>query len=211
MRAEVFGRGGPAVRSKDNRLVSGHSWARPATPELVSVAHELWVELAGDVALQDAHDLADRFALGDAARDVFAGAFVAAHAGEHDPPQGMVRLTVPARVESMPIDLSGRREQGCDAAEMRERRFALQPVRIVTDCDQQDGGGAGADAVDLEQARRAVSHERLELAVEPPAVGFEGERPPYQRRDREFRRVHHRFAAGSRPERGGGARQTITM
>ena len=70
-----------------------------------SVAHEVRVELASDIAFQDAHDLADGFAFGDAARDVFAGAFIAAHAGEHDPPQGMVRLAVPAGVESMPVDL----------------------------------------------------------------------------------------------------------
>ena len=67
----------------------------------------MWVELAGDVTLQDAHDLADRLAFRDAARNVFAGAFVAAHTGEHDPPQRMVRLTVPARVESMTVDLAG--------------------------------------------------------------------------------------------------------
>src|SRR5258705_615412 len=98
---------GPAVRSKDSRSVSGHSWARPATPEL-SAAHEIGVELAGDVTLQDAHDLTDRLSFGDASRNIFAGAFIAAHAGEHDPPQGMVGLAVPAGVESMPIDLSGR-------------------------------------------------------------------------------------------------------
>src|SRR5436189_5782243 len=98
--------GGPAVRSKDDRLVSGHSWARSATPDL-SVAHEVRVELAGDVALQDAHDLADRLSFRDATGDVFAGAFIAAHAREHDPPQGMIGLAVPAGVESMAKGLAG--------------------------------------------------------------------------------------------------------
>ena len=98
--------GGPAVRSKDNRLVSGHSWARPAAPDLVSVAHEVRVELASDVAFQDAHDLASGTTFSDTSRDVFAGTFIAAHAGEHDPPQRMVRLAVPAGVESMPNGLA---------------------------------------------------------------------------------------------------------
>ena len=51
-----------------------------------SVVHEMRVELAGDVSLQDAHDLACGATFGEAACDVFAGAFIAAHAGEHDPP-----------------------------------------------------------------------------------------------------------------------------
>ena len=62
-------------------------WCRgirePGPPlQICSVAREVRVELAGDVAFQDAHDLADRFAFRDVARDVFAGAFIAAHAGE---------------------------------------------------------------------------------------------------------------------------------
>ena len=64
-----------------------------------SVAREMRVELAGDVTLQGAHDLAGGASFGEATRDVFAGAFIAGHAGEHDPPEGMVRLTIAAGVE----------------------------------------------------------------------------------------------------------------
>ncbi len=71
-----------------------------------AACNEARVELAGDVTLQDPHDLADGFAFRSAARDVFAGAFIAAHAGEHDPPQRMVRLTAPAGIESMPSGLA---------------------------------------------------------------------------------------------------------
>src|SRR5207248_857865 len=74
------------------RRVAGGLWgARPATPDL-SAVRGVGVELAGDVTLQGAHDLGDGFALGAPAGDVFAGAFVAAHAGEHDAPQRVVRL-----------------------------------------------------------------------------------------------------------------------
>src|SRR5712675_1944622 len=101
MRAERGWSDGPAVRSKDNRLVSGHSWARPVTPSLLGVC-EVRVDLACDVAFQDAHDLAGREPFAGATRDVFAGSFVAAHASEHDAPQRMVCLAVPARVEPVP-------------------------------------------------------------------------------------------------------------
>ena len=37
----------------------------------------------------------------------------------------MVRLAVPAGVESMTVGLARRRGDGCDATEMRERGFAL--------------------------------------------------------------------------------------
>ena len=99
----VVGSDGPAVRSKDNRSVSGHSWARPVTPDLLG-ADEVRVELAGDVSFQDAHDLAGCETFSSAASDIFAGAFITAHAGEHDPPQRMVRLAVAAGVQAVPHD-----------------------------------------------------------------------------------------------------------
>ena len=95
----VFGSDGPAVRKKDSR------WRRgirgPGPPLLIwSVGHEMRVELAGDVSLQDAHDLAGGASFSESTRNVFAGAFIATHAGEHDPPERMVRLAVAAGVES---------------------------------------------------------------------------------------------------------------
>src|SRR5207245_11635874 len=101
-----------------NRAGSGHWWGRSATPD-GSVVDEMRVALAGDVALQDAHDLADGLSFRDAARDVFAGAFITTHAREHDPPQGMVGLAVPAGVESMANGLAGGGFEGCDSAAMR--------------------------------------------------------------------------------------------
>ena len=85
-----------------------------------SVGHEVRVELAGDVTFEDAHDLAYGSTFGETACDVFAGAFIAAHAGEHDAPQGMVGLAVPAGVQTVTVDFPRRRRQWCDAAQMRE-------------------------------------------------------------------------------------------
>ena len=98
-------------------------------PRSCSVAREVRVDLAGDVTLEDAHDLGFRSSFGEAARDVFAGAFVGAHAGEHDPPQRVVRLSVPAPVETMTVGLARRRFDGRDATQVRERGFVIGSVR----------------------------------------------------------------------------------
>jgi len=74
----------------------------------VSASDEVGVELAGDVALQGAHDLAGGSTFGEATRDVLAGAFIVGHAGEHDPPERMVRSAVPARVQAVTVDLPRR-------------------------------------------------------------------------------------------------------
>ena len=51
-----------------------------------SASGEVAVDLAGDVALEDTHDLGLGEPLAAAAGDVGAGARLGAHAGEHDPP-----------------------------------------------------------------------------------------------------------------------------
>ncbi len=71
-------------------------------PRTCSAAREEPVGLACDVTFQDAHDLGFGEAFFAATLDVGAGAGVVAHAGEHDPPQCMVRLTVPGAAESVP-------------------------------------------------------------------------------------------------------------
>ena len=71
---------------------------------------------------------------GEAARDVGAGAFVGAHAGEHDPPQGVVGLAVAAAVEpvagrSCPTRRgSGRRRTGARRRLRSVIRSALSPA-----------------------------------------------------------------------------------
>src|SRR5512140_1510211 len=55
---------------------------------------EVAVDLAGDVTLQAADDLRLGLPFGGAALGVGAGGRVRAQPGEHDPPQGMVGLTV---------------------------------------------------------------------------------------------------------------------
>ena len=68
---------------------------------------EVAVDLAGDVALQAAHDLSFALAFGGATLDVAPGSWVFAHADEHDAPERFVGLAVAARVQSFPHDLAG--------------------------------------------------------------------------------------------------------
>ena len=91
------------------------------------------VDLAGDVALEDAHDLRLGASVGEAAFDVGAGARIGAHAGEHDAPQSVIRLAVAAAVESMADGLAGRGVDRGDPAEVGEGaseviRSALSPA-----------------------------------------------------------------------------------
>ena len=97
-----------------------------------------------------------------------------------------------------------------DAAEMRERGFALDPLWVVTGGDEQDRGGVDPDAVHIEKARRAATHERLDEPVESDAVGVEIEDASTERRNREFRRVQDRVATRRWAQRRGGARQVVS-
>ena len=104
-----------------------------------------------------------------------AGAFIAGHAGEHDPPERMVRLAVAAGVEPEAlVGLARRHGEGCDATQIRERSFVLQSMRVVAGSDQQDGSGVGADAVDLERHGARATHQSVECVIQSLRVGVEG-------------------------------------
>ena len=62
---------------------------------------EVVVDLAGDVALQTAHDVELGQALFGAPLDIGPGRWVAAHADQGDAPQGVVGSAVPAAVDSL--------------------------------------------------------------------------------------------------------------
>jgi hypothetical protein len=69
-------------------------------------------DLAGDVALEAAHDPSLGLALGGAAGDVVLGRLVAARADQGDAPQGAAGLPVPA-VQPVPVGPAGRdRDRG---------------------------------------------------------------------------------------------------
>ena len=75
------------------------------------------VELAGDVALEDAADVAVGFAFGAAAGEVGMGAGAAAHPGERDGVQGVVEVPVAAAVEAVADGFAAAGGDGVDAGE----------------------------------------------------------------------------------------------
>src|SRR5580700_11185592 len=74
------------------------------------------VDLAGDVALQAADDLAAGLAFCPAAGDVVPGALVAGEPDHDDPPERVVGLAVAALVQPVPGDLARGRLDGAGAA-----------------------------------------------------------------------------------------------
>src|SRR6476660_4198919 len=136
MRFGVGDGDGTAGRSKDNpEGCQGNRGPVPSPrPDLVvASARELVEDLAGDVALEGPDDLGFGASFGEAALHVGDGArFALAQPGEHDPPERMVRLTVPARVEATTrVGLAGAGGDGCDTAEVRPRGFVADPCGVV--------------------------------------------------------------------------------
>ena len=124
------------------------------------------VDLARDVALEDAHDLRLGASVGEAAFDVGAGARIGAHAGEHDAPQSVIRLAVAAAVESMADGLAGRGVDRGDPAEVGEGASEVIRSALSPAATSSSGGGVHADAGQLEQARSGRPNEVGELTVE---------------------------------------------
>src|SRR5215470_6110675 len=111
MRSRPAGHGG---ESGDGRRIvrrpagfaAAEYWVRPSPGSAGSVAGraQVRIDLAGDVALQAADDLGLGLSFFRAAFDIGAGGRVRSHAGEYDPPQGMVGLPVTTGVEPVAGD-----------------------------------------------------------------------------------------------------------
>ena len=100
-------RPGTADGSFEGQRVRGSRILGQAVPGVygsVGGRAQVGVDLAGDVALQAADDLGLGLSFFGAAFDVGAGGRVRPHAGEHDPPQGVVGLAVAAGVEPVAGD-----------------------------------------------------------------------------------------------------------
>ena|SRR6516164_4183515 len=95
--------GGPVagVAAQDG----GHACGRPVV-EILEVGAEHGVDLAGDVALEAAHDLSLGLAFACASLDVVAGALAVAQTHHCDEVKRSVRLPVATGVETMAVGLS---------------------------------------------------------------------------------------------------------
>src|SRR6478736_10437430 len=95
------------------------------------------VDLACDVALEASERLVLAELFLHPPLDVVAGAGVADHARDDDPPQSGVRLAVTAAIESVPLVLAAARIERRHAAEMGERGFAAEAFGVVARRDEQ--------------------------------------------------------------------------
>jgi hypothetical protein len=138
------------------------------------------VDLAGDVALEDADDVGLRLAFLEAAGDVGPRARVGTHPGDDYDPQRRVGLAVAAAVEPPTGDLAGRGRDRGDAAQVGPRGFGAEPVGVVAGGHQQRGGSVDADAVQLEQLGCGLGDELGEQRVEALLFLVEGDHAPSQ-------------------------------
>ncbi len=123
------------------------------------------MDLAGDVALEAAHDLALRFAFASPPLGVGAGAVAVAKPADGDQVQRAVGLTVAARVEAMTGGLArGGRDRAC-AAERREGPVAVEAIDVLAGSDEELAGVTGRDSEQLHGAGRRGCDELLEVLV----------------------------------------------
>ena len=76
---------------------------------------------------------------------------VVAHSGEDDPIQRRVGVTVTSPVQPVACGLAGASWDGYASAEVSPRAFVLEPVWVVSCCDEETGGGVDPDPVKFEK------------------------------------------------------------
>src|SRR5665647_2191980 len=109
------------------------------------------VDLADDVALEAADDLALGLALGGAPGDVVDGGLVEAHADDDGAVDRCIELAVPAVVDAVPPGgQSGAGGDRADPGELGQGGFGMDALGVVTGDDEDLGGGVHADAERLE-------------------------------------------------------------
>jgi predicted component of type VI protein secretion system len=123
------------------------------------------VEVAGEVALEAAGRFAVALAFSDATLDVGDRRRVRATSGDEDHVQCAVESAIAAAVEPVADRLAGGGGDRGAAGEPRERGFACDPA-AVRPGDQDLRGGERTDTGLVEQLRRQLAGERLDLACE---------------------------------------------
>src|SRR5215204_4798127 len=112
---------------------------------------EVLVDLSCDVALDAADDLAFGSSLGGATLDVIACGLMVAHSDDGHDVKGAVCCSISAPAESMAArGAAAAGWLGCDAAELGEGGFAMDPFGVVACCDEELAGDLDTDALELE-------------------------------------------------------------
>src|SRR5690625_5194970 len=116
---------------------------------------EMAVDLAGEVALERASDLAKGAPLGGALFDVGACVGVHAHPGDYGHVEGAVEASVATSIDSVAHGVPGRRGDWVDAGQAGERSFGAD-ASGVRPRGESDGCGDWSDAGLVEQAGRGT-------------------------------------------------------
>ena len=85
--------------------------------------------------------------MGSSSGDIVTGWLVAAHAGDDDPVESRVGVSVTSPVETVTDDLSRRRRDGGDPAQVRPGCFGSETLRVISGADEETGGGIGTEPV----------------------------------------------------------------
>src|SRR5665811_1625225 len=146
-----------------------------------SVPHELErqvaIDLTGDVALEDADDLALRSAFFQPSLDVGPGAWIVAHPHDHHCPESRVGLAVAPSVQPDPVHFARRGRDGSHPAEMGEGCLRTDPARVVPDGGEQCGRHVDADAEHLEERWCSRLDQVSEQTIEALFLLVQGEHP----------------------------------
>jgi hypothetical protein len=136
---------------------------------------EVGVDLAGDVALEAADDLAFAEAFGGAAGDVVAGGLVVSHPDDGDDVEGAVGGAVAASAEAVAAGGSAAAGRlGCDAAELGEGCFVADAGGVVAGGDEELAGDLDADSVQFDEVGCGGLDDRFDLPVEGLDLLVEG-------------------------------------
>lgn len=138
------------------------------------VGAEGGVDLAGDVTLQTADDLALGLAFAGAALGVDASALAVAQANDRNQVQGSVGVAVAARVEAVARGLARGGGDGAGATQRGEGGFAGEALDVFAGGREKLAGVSSGDAEQPDGARCGALAELLELAVERGDLVVEG-------------------------------------
>src|SRR5215210_114 len=160
------------------------------------------VDLPCDITLEAAQDLPLGLALLCASGHVLSCALILAHPNHADHVQRPVGVSVATSVEAVAYHLAGGGFYGRDPAEARERSLAAQALRVVAGYEQERRGVVRTDGRQGDKFRSNLSHQPIELHLQPGDLLRESLITTSYRTQRELGRCLHvdddRIATGAK-------------
>ena len=105
------------------------------------------INLAYDVALEAAHDLAPCFSFCGSSGDIGFRFFVVSHADDGNRVERCIRLAVAASIQTHAVCLAAGRRDRTDATQFGQCCLGFDPLGIIANEDQHLGYGLRRDAM----------------------------------------------------------------